>query len=80
MEIFNKSALNFYLIGRYYLWTGELIFKLRTAYHFYRARDDPPACPNASAHLAVVEVVFSQINGPQSHMAVYLCPALIFAC
>ena len=57
-------------------WTLDL----RTLFHFHRTRDDPPACPNASGHLAVVEVVFSQINGPQSHMAVYLCPALIFAC
>ena len=79
MKIFIFSALNFNLRGRYYLWTEELIFKLRIAYHFYRARDDPPACPNASGHLAAVEVVFSQINGPQSYMAVYLCPALIFA-
>jgi len=29
----------------------------RTEHHFYRARDDPPACPNASGHLAAVEVV-----------------------
>ena len=61
-NIFNDFTLNFDLKGRSFIRTEELIFKLRAAYYFYRARDDPPACPNASGHLDAVEVVFPKLT------------------